>query len=118
MKSKILIAGFLFLTVAAVTAKANAPAIIPLPQKIESRAGAFTLTADTRIYADFASGDTAKFLVEQLRPATGYPFKASTKIFGSQAVPDAVFLTTKSANTNLGLEGYELTVASNSIVIA
>ncbi len=117
MKSKITTTCLLFLAAAVFAASANTPAIIPLPQKIELHDGVFNLTADTCIYSDSASRDTAKFLTEQLRPATGYPLKSSTNLFGSAAVPGGIFLTTKSANTNHGLEGYELTVASNFIAI-
>ncbi len=84
---------------------------------MELRAGAFQLTAATRVYADSASQATATFLTAGLRPATGYPLKSSTKYFGSAAIPGGILLTTKNADTNLGPEGYELTVASNSVVI-
>src|SRR5208337_5198664 len=33
------------------------------------------------------------------------------------AIPDGILLTTRNADTNLGPEGYELTVATNSVVI-
>ncbi len=81
------------------------------------RDGVFNLTATTRVYTDSSARDTAKFLTDGLRPSTGYPLKTSTKWFGSASIPGAIYLTTKQANTNLGPEGYELTVATNSIVI-
>jgi hexosaminidase len=75
------------------------------------------ITPGTRIYVDFASRKTGKILTEHLRPATGYALKNGTKFFGATAIDGGIFLTTKNANTNLGLEGYELTVATNSIVL-
>src|ERR1039458_3576565 len=117
MKSKIVATFFLFLAAAVFASNADDPAVCPLPQKVERHAGAFKLIADTRIYVDSASRATGKFLTERLRPATGYPFKTSTKFFGGAAIPDGILLTTKNADTKLGPEGYELTVATNSIVI-
>jgi len=117
MKSKIS-AFFLFSFSAALfAAGTNSIAVIPLPQKIELRDGAFHLTAATRILVDSGSRATGEFLAERLRPATGFPLKVATKYFGSTALADGIFLTTKTANTNLGPEGYELTVATNSVVI-
>ena len=117
MKTKI--AGLIFLSFAATifAANINTLAIIPLPQKIALHDGTFNLAAGTRVYVDSASRATGKFLTERLRPSTGYPLKTSTKYFGSTAIPDGILLTTKNADTKLGPEGYELTVATNSIVI-
>ncbi|HZL13772.1 MAG TPA: beta-N-acetylhexosaminidase, partial [Verrucomicrobiae bacterium] len=95
----------------------NTLAVIPLPQKVEMRAGQFNLTASTRIYVDYGSRATGKFLTERLRPSTGYPLKTHLKFFGGAAILGGILLTTKNADTNLGPEGYELTVATNSIVI-
>jgi hexosaminidase len=121
MKIKSPIAGiFLGLSLAATSifaADTNGPAIIPLPQKMELHAGTFKLTPDTHIYVDSASRATGKFLTERLRPATGYPLKTSTKFFGGAAIKGSILLTTKNADTNLGPEGYELSVAPDSVVI-
>jgi hexosaminidase len=108
---------FLSFTVTVFAAGANTLAVIPLPQKIEMQDGAFKLTAATRVYVDFGSRATGKCLTDGLRPATGYPLKATTKYFGSAAIPGGILLTTKNADTNLGPEGYELAVATDSVVI-
>jgi hexosaminidase len=97
---------------------ANVTAVIPAPVNAEARAGVFTLTPDTSIASDAASKDTAKFLAERLRRATGFPLKtselrASKKTFHGRVI----FLTTESAGTNLGPEGYELTVAPPAVII-
>ncbi len=90
------------------------PAIIPLPQKMEIRSGIFKLTPDTHIAADSVSARTARFLAARVREVTGYPLNLiSAKSGGS----GNILLTTKDADTNLGLEGYALTVTPDSVVI-
>jgi len=115
MKKQIL--GALCLLAALPALAANPPALIPAPQKMEAQAGQFTLTPDTRIYVDFASRDTGKFLAQQLRGATGYKLPVSTEFLSGAPKPGGILLTTKSAATNLGPEGYELTATTNAIVI-
>lgn len=118
ISAMVAVAGLLFLAGANSPAVGQeAPAIIPQPQQLELRAGAFTLTPATRVYADFGSRTTARLLAARLGAATGYPLARSTKFFGSDPVPGAIFLTTRHANTNLGPEGYELTVAPDGVVI-
>ncbi len=117
MKTKIIVSMFLFLAAVVFAGNGEIPAVIPLPQKTEMHDGMFNLTATTRIYMDSGVRATGKFLADGLRPSTGYPLKTSTKYFGGAAIPGGIYLTTKNANTNLGPEGYELTVATNSIVI-
>lgn len=117
MKSKI--TGFFFLSLTAIAhgVGANTPAVIPLPQKMELRDGAFQLTAGTRVYVDPASLATGHFLTERLRLSTGFPLKTRVKYFGRGAVPGGIFLTTRNADEKLGPEGYDLTVTPDSVVI-
>jgi hexosaminidase len=117
MKSKI--AGLIILSFAATifAANTNTLAIVPLPQKMALRDGAFKLTADTRVYADSASRETANFLTAGLSSATGYPLKVGTTAPAGTSIPGGILLTTKNADTNLGPEGYELMVAPDAIVI-
>ena len=117
MKLKFAALIILSLTTAIFAADTNTLSLIPLPQKIEQRDGAFQITDTTRVYVNSGSRVTGNYLAEKLRPSTGYPLKVSTKFFDSAAITDGILLTTKNANTNLGPEGYELTVASNSVVI-
>ena len=98
-------------------AAADAPAIIPQPQHLELRPGEFMLTPATRIYADYRSRGTARVLAARLGTATGYPLTPAAKLFGSGPIPGAIYLTTRLANTNLGPEGYELTVTPDAVVI-
>src|ERR1017187_10273808 len=115
MKSKTIVIICLFCAVTALAL--SPPALIPAPQKMELLEGRFSLGPDTRIYVDAASRETGNFLAAKLRQSTGYKFKVVTKYFSSQPVRDGILLTTKSAGTNLGPEGYELTVNTHSIVI-
>ena len=95
----------------------NEPAFIPLPQRIERFDNAFKLMPQTRICTDWASRETGEFLAARLRQSTGYPLKVAVKLGANRAVPNAILLTTRSADTNLGAEGYALTVATNSVVV-
>jgi len=110
-------AAALFLAATVLAADTNELALLPLPQQIARSDGAFALTPQTQIRADWGSRQTARQLAQCLRPATGYPLKVKTKWFSSAAIPAAIFLTTRDASTNLGPEGYELTVNTNGVVI-
>jgi len=94
-----------------------APSLIPLPQKMEMGQGSFHISADTKICYSSGCGETADQLAASLRRATGYPLKTSLKWFARSAPADSIFLTTKNAGAELGKEGYELTVAANSVTI-
>jgi hexosaminidase len=65
---------------------------------------------------DGASLETGQYLAELLFKSTGYRFEIRTNAAGSP-VRGAVLLTTVNANSSLGAEGYELTVAPDSVVI-
>jgi hexosaminidase len=95
---------------------ASTPALIPLPQEMECREGAFQLQPKTRILADVPANDTGQYLAEQLGKATGYNLKVarSTK---AQPAKGSILLTTKDAKPELGAEGYELVVSADSVVV-
>jgi hexosaminidase len=116
---KSIIAGIIFTSLAATVfaADTNNLAIIPWPQQVTLQSGAFKLTPDTRVYVDSASRETGAFLTERLRPSTGYTFKTHTKFFSGVAIQGGILLTIRNASTNLGAEGYELTVAPDSVVV-
>ena len=124
MKCRILSLVFVAL---AITVFAGTPAIIPLPQQMELRPGVFTLCpaqpipgppaqAVTKILVDPASQETGQYLATLLLKSTGYQFQVRTNAGGS-AVKGAILLTTVNALASLGSEGYELTVAPDSVVI-
>jgi hexosaminidase len=102
----------------ACAADENSPAIIPLPRQMERTSGAFQLGPKTRILTDPALAETGEYLAEHLRKSTGYPFEiGDTLRLKIVTFEGNIVLTTVGANTNLGAEGYELNVASNSVVI-
>ena len=113
-----LLAAFAVLFVATTTfaAGTNNLALIPWPQEVVPSDGLFTLTPTTRIFADWSSRKTAQLLAQRLRQSTGYPFKVHWRLFGTLP-QNAVLLTTKNANTNLGAEGYELLSSPSGISI-
>jgi hexosaminidase len=111
----------------AATAFAAAPALIPLPQQMQLQSGTFTLCppqlipgapapAVTKILVDTASRENGEYLAAQLYKSTGYRFEVATNS-GIAPVANAILLTTNSALASLGAEGYELTVATNSVLI-
>jgi hexosaminidase len=111
----------------ALSAFAATPQLIPQPQQMTLRSGVFTLCpsqpipgapaqAVTRILVDAASQETGQYLASLLLKSTGYKFQIATNS-GILPVKRAIVLTTFGALTNLGTEGYELTVAPDSVVI-
>ena len=94
----------------------DTPALIPLPQKMECRDGAFKLQPKTRILTDAAARETGQYLAERLGKATGYSLKVGTST-KAQPAKGTILLTTKDAKPELGAEGYELTVTPDSVVV-
>ncbi|MGA2174177.1 MAG: beta-N-acetylhexosaminidase [Verrucomicrobiota bacterium] len=117
MKSAIAI-GLTACWLAATALAATEPAVIPKPQKMERTEGEFKLAPDLVIATDAASKDTAKFLAERLRPATGYSIKTKVRKGPNQTFRGSViFLTAENAKAGLGAEGYELTVVPGVITL-
>jgi hexosaminidase len=105
------------MTTSAFAANTNELPLIPWPQKVQRFDSEFHLTPQTRIYTDWGSRKTGRFLAAYLQPATGFPFKLKVKWISDAVIPNGILLTTRDANNNLGPEGYELTVSTNSVVI-
>src|SRR2546427_6863345 len=110
----------------AATGFAGTPTLIPLPQQMQIRPGVFTLCppqlipgapahATTKLFVDALSQETGQYLAALLLKSTGYKFEVVTNSTAGP-VAGAILLTTVNANTNLGTEGYELTVAPDSVV--
>jgi hexosaminidase len=106
---------------------AATPSLVPLPQEMQVRPGVFTLCPTqlpsaglghplVEILTDPASLGTGQYFAAQLFKSTGEQFIVKTTTYGGPT-RNAVLLTTAEANTNLGAEGYELTVAPDSVVI-
>jgi hexosaminidase len=69
-----------------------------------------------RISADPVSQPCAQYLAAQLFKSTGWQFAPGTTTSGLP-IRNGILLTTANANTNLGPEGYELTVMPDSVVV-
>jgi hexosaminidase len=108
-------------------ALAATPNIIPLPVQTLVRPGMFTLCpsqlvsgapaqAPRRILVDSASLETGQYLATTLFRSTGCQFVVATN-GAAGPIRGALLLTTVNALPGLGAEGYELTVAPDSVVI-
>jgi hexosaminidase len=108
----------ILLSLVAATAFAAVPgtALMPLPQKMERREGAFTLQSRTLIRVDPAAQAAGDYLANVLRKATGYPLVAASSP-APRAAKGSIVLTTADAKASLGPEGYELTVTPASVVL-
>jgi len=118
MKSS-LIHLFLAFFVFTAAAQTNAPAIIPLPQHMDVREGAFVLWPETKILVNAAAKDTGKFLADRLRASTGYPLpvKVAAHPLGTRTEGTIILECLHCGAWTLGAEGYDLRVSSNSVVI-
>jgi hexosaminidase len=111
----------------AMTGLAATPSIIPLPKQITVMAGTFTLCpkqpnppvpghAVVKILVDASSLPTGQYLAAMLYRSTDYQFQILT-VTNTAAVRGAILITTSNSIASLGAEGYELTVAPDSVVI-
>jgi hexosaminidase len=92
--------------------------VIPQPQHLERTGGEFSLPSEFVIASDAASQETAKFLADRLRRATGYSIKTAVRKGLLQSQPgDFIFLTTENPRPELGAEGYDLIVGPPAITI-
>jgi len=124
---KLYVAGISFLLMTGVTIAAP-PALIPLPLQMVTNTGTFTLCppqvipgapapAPTSILVVPAARETGEFLATALLKSTGYRFQVTTD-FGDVPVANVILLTTNAAPMVAATEGgYELTVATNSVII-
>ncbi len=100
------------------TTSAGELALIPLPQKMQPHDGIFKLAPDTPVFADSAALETGNYLAAQLHRATGYSLKVQTSASLTVATRGSIQFITQAAETNLGPEGYTLTVTPDSVVIS
>jgi len=98
----------------AVAGEAGGPAIVPLPLRIESRAGVFKLGGRARILVDAEARETGGYLAERLGPAMGRSLELGAD---TEPAMGNIVLATRDANAALGAEGYELVVTQDSVVI-
>ena len=91
------------------------PAVIPLPERVETRAGSFNLRASSSIQADLAGSGAAQFLARRLRTATGWPLELRTGATGTTEAKSSIVMTTNGSRADLGPEGYQLTITSEQV---
>ena len=119
--------GTLVVTPGVSLVSASSSTIIPQPVTVQNRPGVFVLCpsqpavpipgqALMPILVDAASQETGQYLAAALAKATGYQFRLGLST-AANAVRGAILVTTSNAITGLGAEGYELTVAPDSVVI-
>ncbi len=100
------------------TAKAGGePSIIPVPARMDIMPGHFRVTAATSIEVAGANDELiaiGKFLGERIAMETELSIAVRKVLATSTA---AIVLTTDNAETSLGEEGYDLTIARDGVVI-
>lgn len=103
-------------------AEAQAPAIIPQPQRLEVQPGRFVLKAEntdsgagTRILVASGAEETGRYLAAEVLRRTAISCEVSS---GAKPPSGSVIqLTLQEANPQLGEEGYSLTVAPELVTI-
>ncbi|MDY0167695.1 MAG: beta-N-acetylhexosaminidase [Thermoguttaceae bacterium] len=105
-----------FVSLAAAETGPAQPTVIPLPEKMELREGAFTLGPETSIVVTGDARQVGEYLAWLLRRATVFEFPVRA------AAPDGnpancIVLRADSGKRHLGAEGYELTVHPDRMVI-
>lgn len=92
--------------------------IIPKPVSITATGGRFSLTDDSNIYVEGEEQlkQIGQYLADKLNSSTGYNLQVSST---SGAIESGnIYLTTVSADTQLGEEGYELTITEDIIKLS
>ena len=92
----------------------QAPAIVPLPQKMEVQQGSFVLQAEENILVGPGAEDTGRYLATELRRRTDFELKVLPFVAVADQTSIILSLVTNSA---LGAEGYSLTVAPKGVEI-
>src|SRR6266851_2013686 len=94
----------------------NGPALIPLPEKMECREGAFQVRPETRVLVNAAAKESGEYLAERLRKSTGYRLRVDRATGGRLSAGD-ILLTTARDQTNAGEEGYHLDVTPKGVIV-
>ena len=96
-------------------AEAQAPAIIPLPQKMEIQAGSFAAGDRTKILVNTGAEETGRYLAGELRRRAWLDLEVipGTKAQGAGNIE----LRLEDTSLPLGAEGYALAVAPEAVTI-
>jgi len=90
--------------------------IIPKPVSVVATNGIFTLTENSVIFVTGESTEMlriGKFLADKLNPSTG--FGIAVKSSDEKKSAGNIYLALSSADTQLGDEGYQLTISANAL---
>lgn len=93
--------------------------VIPKPLSVVSSGGWFNLTDQTDIYVQGESADLmqiAQYLADKLNPSTGLGLEVKTTV--ETPPPGNIYLSLSENDAELGDEGYELTIADQSVSLA
>jgi hexosaminidase len=93
--------------------------LIPIPTFVQSAEGSFELSASSQIIVSPDSEAMLQIgqrLAEYLRGATGFPLPVAP--LGGALPEGAIHLTSESADSSLGDEGYSLSVTTHAVRIA
>lgn len=93
--------------------------VIPRPVSATATGKTFFLTDKTRIVVDataVGANEVAQYFTAMIGPATGFSPQVEES---TGSVPDgAIFLTTAGGDTELGEEGYEITITEDQLKVA
>lgn len=98
---------------------AGGPALLPRPRKMEAAGGTFALRPATAIAVEKGSAEIkaiGRYLAERLSTATGFKIEVR-EAAGEAPAGGSILLTTAGAKAELGEEGYQLAVSSDSAVL-
>jgi hexosaminidase len=90
--------------------------MIPLPVSIVSAGGSFNLTDQTNIFVQGESAEMkqiGQYLADKLNPSTGLAIEVKTT--ADTPAPGNIFLSLSGNDTELGDEGYQLTISDKSV---
>lgn len=88
--------------------------LIPKPTNISIREGYFQINDSTKILFDKESENLAIYLVDILRPSTGYELKVENV---NNNINNAIVLKISKLHSGLGKEGYTLKSTENNLII-
>jgi hexosaminidase len=95
---------------------AHALPLIPQPAKMRVFKGAFTLSPSTVVLFDQNTMDNGAYLVDLLRPATGFVLKMK-RVAGKETEANCIALLIAPDKSSLGEEGYALSVRKDRVII-
>lgn len=93
--------------------------IIPKPVSVIASGGSFELNANTKIVVKGESEEMLKighYLANLIKPASGFDLKVASTITAPNS--NSIYLSISELNSELGKEGYKLTVTDKNVSIS